>query len=292
MSISDKFSTFCKNLRMSPTTVNNIAYRYERITSQLNWSFWNCDSKIQHSLYVGSYGRGTAIHVSDIDIIFQLPWAVFSQYDNHTGNGQSALLQRVRLAIQNTYPSSYIGADGQVVKVDFSDGVSFEVVPCFAFDDDSFYYPDSNNGGSWKTTNPKPEIKEINSANALWNKNLKRLSRMARAWKDKWDVPMGGLLIDTLAYRFLQAWEHRDKSYVYYDWMTRDFFKFLKDQNQAQSYWCALGSGAYIWRTGNFEYKALRCYNIALDAISNEEKEYSYSANEKWREIYGTRFTG
>ncbi|MDR1974389.1 MAG: hypothetical protein LBQ31_06905 [Bacteroidales bacterium] len=45
-----------------------------------------------------------------------------------------------------------------------------------------------------------------------WNKNLRRLCRMARAWKDMWDIPIGGLLIDTLAYNFLKDWEHKDKS--------------------------------------------------------------------------------
>ena len=35
---------------------------------------------------------------------------------------------------------------------------------------------------------------------------------MARAWKDEWNVPIGGLLNDTFAYNFLRNWEHKDKS--------------------------------------------------------------------------------
>lgn len=289
MSISDKFSTFCKNLRMDDDDVSNISYRYKRITKRLNKEYWNSESETYHSLYVGSYGRGTDIHASDIDMLFQLPYENYKRFDNYQGNGQSALLQEVKQAIEKTY-KSYMRADGQVIKVDFTDGVCFEIVPCFINKDDSYTYPDTNNGGTWKTTNPKPEIAEINSANKNWKKNLKRLCRMARAWKDKWDVPIGGLLIDTLAYNFLSGWENKDKSFMYYDWMTRDFFKYLKDQNEEQNYWLSPGARQYVWRKGKFEYKAKRCYNISLEALEYESKNQDWSANQKWREIYGTKF--
>lgn len=290
MSVSDNFSAFCSNLRMSKETVDNIAYRYKRITRQLNSDYWGTNSEVTHSLYVGSYGRDTEIHVSDIDMLFILPPAVYYQYDRYTGNGQSALLQAVRNSIQKTYSTSYIKADGQVICVDFTDGINFEIVPCFNNTDDSFTYPDTNDGGRWRVTDPRPEIRTISEYNRECNGNLKRLCRMARAWKDKWQVPMGGLLIDTLAYNFLRQWANRDKSFVYYDWMSRDFFKFLSEQDPDKSYWLAVGSNQHVYRRGPFEYKALRCYNIALEAI--EKEQYETTAKSKWREIYGTKFPG
>ncbi len=78
-----------------------------------------------------------------------------------------------------------MGGDGQVVVIVFSDGMRFEVVPAFNNKDGSFTYPDSNNGGRWRISNPLPEIAAIQSGNTLWNNNLKRLCRMARimpAW--------------------------------------------------------------------------------------------------------------
>jgi len=291
MSISDKFSTFCSNLRMLQTTVSNVSSRYKQITKRLNLDFYSSTSDTAHSLYVGSYGRGTAIHVSDIDILFILPYSVYVRFNDYSGNGQSALLQSVKNSIATTYSSTSLGADGQVIKVSFSDGVVFEVVPCFENTDGSFTFPDSNNGGSWETTNPRPEINEIRNKDVEWNKNLRRLCRMARAWKDTWDVPMGGLLIDTLAYNFMKTWEHKDKSYTYYDWMTRDFLEYLKNQNGTQQYWISPGGKQYVWRKGNFEYKAKQCYNKALEAIEYESKNQEWSANQKWREIYGTKFS-
>ena len=285
MSISDKFSAFCSNLRMSNNTVSNVRTRYHSITKRLNKDFRNIDNDYSNSLYVGSYGRGTAIHVSDIDMLYILPWGYYDRYDSYDGNGQSALLQVVKNSIAKTYWNTEIGGDGQVVQVSFSD-----VVPCFEYTDGSFCYPDTHDGGSWKTTNPRPEINTINSWNNITNKNLKRLCRMVRAWKDNCNVPMGGLLIDTFAYRFLKDWENNDKSYGYYDWMTRDFFNYLSVQNDNQSYWLAVGSGQYILPKGKFVAKAKIAYNNALKAIEKEENGYEYSANIYWREIYGTKF--
>ena len=112
---------------------------------------------------------------------------------------------------------------------------------------------------------------------------------MIRAWKDNCNVPMGGLLIDTFAYRFLKDWENNDKSYFYYDWMTRDFFKFLSEQNDNQSYWTAVGSGQRVYPQGKFIAKAKTAYNNAIKAIEKENMGYA-SANNYWRAIYGTRF--
>lgn len=290
MSISTKFQTFCTNLRISQTVVNNVASRYKQITKRLNLDYYDIDSETLHSLYVGSYGRGTAIHVSDIDMLFILPVSVYKQYYSYTGNGQSALLQAVKNSICKTYSSSYLGADGQVIKLDFSDGINFEIVPCFVKTDGSFIFPDTNNGGSWKTTNPKPEIAVLTAANTNWNKNLKRLCRMARAWKDEWNVPIGGLLIDTFAYNFLKTWEYKDKSFTYYDWMTRDFFEYLKNQDKNQQYWLSPGANQYVRRKGKFEYKAKQAYNLAIEALDYKSKNQEWSANQKWREIYGTKF--
>ena len=291
MSISDKFSDFCSNLRMSDTTVSNVRIRYHSITKRLNKDFRGIDNGYIYSLYVGSYGRDTAIQVSDIDMLYILPWTYYTKYDSYQSNGQSALLQAVKDSIKLTYPSTYIGGDGQVVKVWFSDGVVFEVVPCFEYLDGSgFCYPDTNNGGCWKTTKPRQEISAINSINNATNKNLKRLCRMIRAWKDNCNVPMGGLLIDTMASRFLCSWEYSTQSFSFYHWMTRDFFKYLSEQNDNQSYWIAVGSGQYIYPKGKFSSKAKSAYDNALIAIEKENKGYTYTANDYWREIYGTRF--
>ncbi len=289
--LADWFSTFCSNIQVQDG--GTISTRYKNITKRLNTDFWNTTSETSHSLYVGSYGRNTAIQgFSDLDMIFELPSDLYWQYDAYSGNGQSALLQAVKSSMQKTYSSSNIGADGQVVVVSFQDGITFEVVPVFENRGGSYTFPDSNNGGTWRTTNPKPEIQAIRERNTSCNGNLVQLCRMMRAWKGKWEVPIGGLLIDTLAYQFINDWENKDKSFLYYDYLCRDFFKWMSDQNTEQEYWKAPGSGQQVKGKGLFQYKAKRCYNISLEAIKHEiatPKEEG-AAKQKWREIFGTKF--
>ena len=291
MGLGDWFGTFCSNIQVQDS--GTISTRYKAITRRLNTDFWDTTSETAHSLYVGSYGRNTAIQgFSDLDIVFELPSYLYHQYDGYVTNGQSALLQAVRSSMQRTYPTSEMGADGQVVVVQFQDGIGFEVVPVFLNDAGSYTFPDANSGGSWKTTSPRPEIEAIRARNTECNGNLVRLCRMMRSWKKEWSVPLGGLLIDTFAYQFIENCAHRQESYYYYDWMCRDLFNWMADQNEEQTFWRAPGSGQYVYKKGLFQYKAKRCYNLSLEAIAYEtaDSKKEWSAKQKWREIFGTAF--
>lgn len=291
MGLAEWFSTFGTNIQIQDG--GTISTRYKAITQRLNTDFWTTISETAHSLYVGSYGRNTAIQgFSDLDMIFQLPYSVYVKYNGHAGNGQSALLQAVKTSIEKTYSKTSIRADGQVILVPFTDGITFEVVPAFINDDNSYTYPDANAGGTWRTTNPRPEINAIRTRNTDCNGNLIPLCRMMRSWKNKRDVPIGGLLVDTLAYQFIENYEYRSKSHLYYDYMCRDFFKWMADQDEEQEYWKAPGSAQYVYGKGLFQYKAKRCYNISLEAIAHEtaNPKQEWSAKQRWRDIFGTAY--
>ncbi len=291
MGVGEWFSDFCANLQVQDG--GTISNRYKRITQRLNTDFWNTTSDTAHSLYVGSYGRNTAIKgFSDLDMLMQLPYSVYEQYNGYSGNGQSALLQAVKRSVEKTYSTTSIKADGQVLLVPFDDGITFEVVPGFLNKDNSYTHPDANSGGSWKVTNPRPEIEAIRTRSADCNGNLVPLCRMMRAWKNYWSVPIGGLLIDTLAYQFIENYVYRDKSYFYYDFMCRDCFEWMAVQNEEQEFWKAPGSGSWVYGKGLFQYKAKRCYNIALEAIEYDAAtpKREWSAKQKWREIFGTAY--
>lgn len=98
-----------------------ISTRYKTITRAVNGDFWNSNSETAHSRYVGSYGRGTAINVSDLDILIELPSNEYDHFNSLSGNGPSRLLQAVKKAIQDTYSRTDVRGDGQVVVVSFSD---------------------------------------------------------------------------------------------------------------------------------------------------------------------------
>lgn len=290
MSVATNFETFCNDLLIGTSLRSTISTRYLNICTRLNKDFWNMDTD-SGGRYIGSFGRNTANgRISDIDMLFEMSLSTYNTYDSYIGNGQSALLQAVKKSIATTYPSTDPKGDGQIVVVKFADGMKIEVLPAFKKSDDSYTFADSNNGGSWKTTNPIPEIKAVTNGDELTNYNLRRLCRITRAWKYYCDVPINGLLIDSLAFRFLTNWSYRDKSYLYYDWMCRDFFEYLNNQTENQTIWYAIGSSQLIYNPDNFRYKATVAFNKAKEAIQYQTDDKEWSAKQKWREIYGNRF--
>lgn len=291
MGVAEEFAQFKDQYNIGKDLISSIAYRYQRITGQLNKDFRNTDSKTANSLYVGSYGRDTAAKgISDLDVAYVLPSALYAQYNGYASNGQSALLQAVKKSIQKTYSTSESYGDGQVVVINFDDGVTFEVLPVFDNNAGTWTYPNANGGGSWKACNPRAEIDAIHTRNLVTNRNLKHLCRMMRVWRDYNNVPMSGALIDTLAYYFIGDWPHRDKSFLYHDWMARDFLLYLADRDMSQTYWKMPGSGSSAWSKGTFQHKARADYNNAIVACGLTGDENGAARRAKWRYIFGSTF--
>lgn len=130
---------------MSDNNVNKIQSRYKQITKRINIAYRGTTSETAYSFYVGSYGRGTKIWTSDIDVIVQLPYQTYKKFNDYVGKGQSALLQEVKNELKKTYSTSHIAGDGQVIAIEFDDGISFEIVPAFINPSGSYTYPDTNN---------------------------------------------------------------------------------------------------------------------------------------------------
>lgn len=291
MTVADEFVQFKDRYNIGTELMSSISYRYKRITRQLNWDFRSSSSDTANSLYVGSYGRDTAAKgISDLDIGYILPADLYAQYNAYASNGQSALLQAVKNSIKNTYPTSEISGDGQVVVIHFNDGITFEILPAFNNQAGTWTYPNANDGGSWQTCNPRAEIDAVHTRNILANSNLKHLCRMMRVWRDHNDAPLSGALIDTLAYQFIETWEHRDKSFMYHDYMARDFLRYLSEQDKDKTYWRMPGSGSYVWKKGNFQSKALTDYNIAVSACALQKEEEGSLRRTKWRSVFGSTF--
>ncbi|MCK0201034.1 nucleotide-binding domain-containing protein [Ornithobacterium rhinotracheale] len=285
MNVSENFKAFIDNLKIPENKAEIISSRYGRITKTLNKKFRNTESEISNRLQVGSYGRFTGIKsISDLDMLYIMPESKWESYDKK--NGQKKLLNDTRDAIKTTYPQSIIKVDRCVVKVEYTDS-HIDIQPVFENDED-FKYPDTYNEGSWKITKPKKEILAMKDFTENKNKNLRNLCRMARAWKNKQGVQIGGLLIDTLVYNFLkQTSNFDDKSFGSYDEMSRDFFDYLRKQPKDQKEYSALGSNQRVKVKRSFTHKAKKAYNLAVKAIEETDEKKQH---EKWRDLFGRNF--
>ena len=112
---------------------------------------------------------------------------------------------------------------------------------------------------------------------------------MARAWKENKTVLMSGILIDSIAYNFMLSYQYAKESFIYYDWLSRDFFKYVYD-NADKKYWNKPGGTGTIERKYYIKDDAKFAYDKACEAIEDGEKDLSYCWHNEWREIYGSRF--
>ena len=255
-------------------TTMSVAEMFSDLITNLaiNKKFRDTDSKVANTLQVGSFGRATGIDgISDLDMLYIMPKSEWEVYED---GKQLKLLQDVRDAIEARYPSTDVRVDRLVVTVTYTD-FHVEVQPVFEEEDGSFKYPYTSGEGSWRLTKPREEIEAISKIDDAKNNNVRRLCKMARAWKNKHGLGIGGLLIDTLAYNFLnQTADYDTKSYLYYDWLSRDFFAYLY-QLPEQEYYAALGSGQRVKVRKRFQKRAKKAYRLALEAIDVEAIEES-----------------
>jgi predicted nucleotidyltransferase len=200
-------------LRISLEQQSRIYNRYQVIKKAINEEFWNTSSAEKHCFYVGSYSRNTAISTSDVDILVELPDSEFERFNKAIGNGQSYLLQVVKKVIVNKYPRSDIRADGQVVKINFSDQIKFEILPAFKqvmlIDryKEVFKYPDSNNGGNWRITDPKSEQAAMKIKNSESNGLLNDTCKYIRFIRDNYypSAHLSGIVIDSFVYDAIES---------------------------------------------------------------------------------------
>lgn len=250
-------------------TRDKISSRYKKVTKAVNMEFWNSSSETLHSLYVGSYGRNTAISTSDIDILVWLPEEEFDRFNNLKGNSQSRFLQAVKSTIEEAYPRSDVRADGQIIKINFSDDIMFEILPSFRKDDGSFVYADTNDGGRWKPTEPKKEQEAIQDKNSDSNGLLVATCKHIRYVKQEnyKSYKLSGIVIDSFVYHAIGNWFFSDSpsfGYITYEEYLLEQFK------NKEFYWDLFGLDAPGSREKvNFE-SSKECLKKVLEYMVKE----------------------
>lgn len=278
-----------ENLLSNIVLDNNeqLSDRYKEITKKLNRRFRETDSEIDNSLQVGSYGRYTGIKgISDLDMLYIMPDGLWDTYKNDPDK----LLRHTRDALKERWPNTEIHVDTPVVVLNF-ENFKFEVQPVFMGygenDDLPFYWFPDTKDASYKKTKPKHEQAEMTRFRREYGDTHRRLCKIMRAWKNTSGLAMSGLLLDTLAYNFLNdKTEYRTAGFSMFDTMVRDFFAFLKDQPK-QEFYAALGSNQRVYVKHPFKTKANNAWELAKDAIAEDDERKRHDI---WRNIFGNAF--
>ena len=188
--------------------------RLSRVTFVVNRAFWCSNSDTEHSMYVGSRGRNTATESSDVDMLVEMPKSLYYIFTSAGGNCQQRFLEAVENEISSWRRRvKDIRADGQVVVVNFADGKKFEVLPAFSHTNGSghvtYEYPDANDGGKWKTTNPLAEQRAMKARDESSGGLLCATCRYLRQLRAEFypDKQVSGIMVDSFVYNAIGSWK-------------------------------------------------------------------------------------
>lgn len=171
--IASGFSGLRTNLELTGLQKSTISTRQKNVRIAVENGF-----DVLDSFLAGSYSRSTIISPlseCDIDIFVVIESKYYTQYQ------PSALLDRLRAVLKNTYPSTpKISRNGQAVTISFTD-FKVDVVPCFNRKGGGFIIPNSITQ-SWLSTNPTIHQSYLSEQNRLHGNNLIPLVKMMRGW--------------------------------------------------------------------------------------------------------------
>lgn len=286
MGVAARFDKLLDNLTLTSDQLANGNDRRDRTVQVLNTEYYSSSNMTDHSLFVGSWGKHTRIRPPrDVDILFILPYSVYERFERRSGNKQSQLLQEIRTVLSNTFTTTTIRGDGPVVVVPFS-AYNVEVIPAFSAVNGRYAVCMTDNGGYYKTADYNAELESIKTSNDSTKNNTRHLVRMMKCWQAFCSVPIKSFWIELTAMDFLRQWAYAGNSSIYYDWIVRDYLKYLCDH--ANTYVYAPGTGEQMALGNAWESRAKSARDRAIKACEYEANNSDSAAGEEWQKIFGT----
>jgi len=288
--VERRFRAFLSNIKLTADQMADGRTKIANAVKCLNKHYRSVDSDSEHYMLGGSWGKLTYVRPPrDIDLIYFLPVETYTCYAERTGNIQSQLLQEVKGVLAGTFSQTAMRADGQVVMVGFN-SYMVEVVPAFWLQNGQVWICDSNQSGRYKTIDPVMELKRFDEADTKWNSNARDLVRMLKTWQAFCNVPIPSFILECLVLEFLHLWPYAGRSSFYYDWMVRDFLRYMLTRVNG---WIVMPGTGEIVPVGNeWESRAGSATKAAEEACENEKQNCNYLAADEWQKIFGYEIGG
>ncbi len=275
-----EFSKFINEITLTSTQREDAQTKYTGVCKKLYSNYYEGEYDDGKKYLVGSYKTKTNVRPltedQDVDVIFKIPQSTFDKYDQYESNGQSALLQEIRNILKEKYTTTdTIKAWGKVVLVQFQyNHHNVELLPALEQEDGTFLIPNSENGGSWETFDPRAEVERFKTSNDNTDGLTRELAKMLKAWAhNTTSMSYKSCMRLDDAITFLDEFYPKGKGTTSYAKIVFDFFDYMSSR-------CDDDIKSYI--------------NTALSharkAIEYDNNEKPMEASEQWRSIFGDKF--
>ena len=302
--VFERFHRFIESLR--PTASERRAARdaAARVAHYLRGHFRPLDAVLADGfpgareidyLVIGGYAKGTAIRPAPtVDVLYVLP----SNLRRHTGAGakERSLGPTMTAILGQRFTDVCSAREGWLaIMPDLSAAAgqpAVRVIPCFPMQPrgDSQGYPiaDPWAAGTWHHVNPRAEVARLSEADAASGDKASHLILMLKAWRRAHDVPIRALALELLVIEFVSIWTYHRRSLLFYDWMVRDFFFWLRYQEGRELE--IPGSVDRLDLDDVWSDAAGAAYAAATEACRLERDSPDGGALALWGNIFGTAF--
>lgn len=275
-----EFLDFINEITLTHCQCEDAQTKYTGACQKLYSHYYNGEYDDGKKYLFGSYKTKTNVRPltedQDVDVLFKIPQSTYDKFDKYESNGQAALLQEVRNTLKEKYTTTdTIKAWGKVVLVQFQENHhNVELLPALEQDDGAFLIPNSENGGSWETFDPRAEVERFQTSNESTNGLTRELAKMLKTWAHNttsMSYKSCKRLDDVIT--FLDEFYPQGKETTSYAKIVFDFFDYMSSR-------CGDDIKSYI-------NTALSHARKALEYDSNEKP---VEASEQWRTIFGDKF--
>lgn len=278
--MKEQFTQFSENIRLTDTQEADAKTKYDGVCKKLHNSYYESIYNGDTKLLFGSYKTKTNVRPidenQDVDVLFKIPQETYERFKAYESNGPSSLLQEIKDYLNEKYTTTdEIKAWGKVVLVKFSDNThNVEVLPAFEEEDGTFTVPNSENGGSWDSFDPRDQIAQFQSSNNATNGLTAELARMIKTWvKHTGSCNYGSYVLLNDVIDFLESNYSQGADYEDYSNVITSFFDYLKKNCDKK-----------------IESNVKTAFDRAQKACDFENNDKPKEASEEWRKIFGNDF--
>lgn len=263
-------------LKLTKKQKDDAKAKYNRVSKTLHEAFYTTKYDGSTKLLIGSYGKRTNIRPPrDVDLLFKIPADVFEHYDQLSGNGASALLQKIRLILGDEYDTSETPkAWGKVVLVKFGEGHhDVELLPAFEVGDGVYKIPNSEGEGGFEDFDVGSDLAVVSDSNRATGGVTRKLIKIVKRWKSLHSsLHIKSFELEAYVANFLSTHEYEDISWA---GIVSGFFEWLKNQpNIIED------------DTSTISTASAR----AVKALEYEKKDDTENASLEWRKVFKSAF--
>jgi len=275
-----EFNKFTDNIRLTSGQEDDAKTKYTGVCKTLHNSYYDNEYDGKTKFLFGSYKTKTNTRPlsenQDVDVLFKIPEETYNRFKEQNANGPSALLQEIRGVLNETYTTTdEIKGWGKVVLVKFTENKhNVEVLPAFELEDQTFIIPNSEDGGSWDSFNPREQVEVFQSSNSQTEGLTADLARAIKTWvKNTSSLNYKSFNLLNDVQDFLESNYQNGAEYKDYQQVVFDFFQYLKNT-------CDDDIESHVKTAFDRAEKAINFFN------ENKPRE----ASQEWRKIFGSEF--